>query len=315
VQIDLSAAVQKLHSMGQSTIELLPNLVIALIAFTAFWLTAGLVARGIGSILQRAGQPQHVALVLSRVLRWLVLAMGVMVAATVVVPSLNASSLLGALGVGGVAIGFAFKDIFQNLLAGLLLLMTRPFSIGDQIVSGPHEGTVEDIQVRATLVRTYDNHLVVIPNSELYTSRVEVNTAKENRRVEVTVGIGLGDEIGHAKDVILQALRGVPSILGMPTPTVLERQPAGLLLGRAAQARRDPGGHRRCHLRDQARIDRGWNRSAVPNAAAAVPRSDRRDRWRQEPAARRLAGREEDATAPALVSAARFGRRGASARA
>ena len=65
----------------------------------------------------------------------------------------------------------------ENLLAGLLILVTRPFRIGDQIVSGDHEGVVEDIQVRATLLRTYDNRRVVIPNSELYTNRVTVNTA------------------------------------------------------------------------------------------------------------------------------------------
>ncbi|WP_229755789.1 mechanosensitive ion channel family protein, partial [Deinococcus soli (ex Cha et al. 2016)] len=109
--------------------------------------------------------------------RFQTLALGVLVALTVVFPTLTAASLFGALGVRGVAIGFAFKDIFQNLLAGLLILITRPFRIGDQIVSGEHEGTVEDIQVRATLLHTYDNRRVVIPNSELYTNRVIVNTA------------------------------------------------------------------------------------------------------------------------------------------
>lgn len=152
------------------------------------------------------------------------IALGVMVATIVVVPSLHASSLLGALGVGSVAVGFAFKDIFQNLLAGMLLLITRPFNIGDQIVSASHEGTVEDIQVRATLVRTYDNRLVVIPNSELYTSRVEVNTAKDYRRVEVTVGIGISDDIGFAKEVIFRELRSIPSILTTPEPKVLVRE-------------------------------------------------------------------------------------------
>ncbi len=223
MHIDLTAAMMKLQSMAQSSIELLPNLVIALIAFILFWLVAGLLARFTHSVVMRTASPQHVALVLSRVARWVMLALGLLVAVTVIVPSLNASSLLGALGVGGVAIGFAFKDIFQNLLAGLLLLITRPFNIGDQIVSGSHEGTVEDIQVRATLIRTYDNHLVVIPNSELYTSRVEVNTAKEHRRVELTVGIGLSDDVVHARHVILQALRDVQCILSTPARTVLAR--------------------------------------------------------------------------------------------
>ncbi|MBR7552348.1 mechanosensitive ion channel, partial [Mycobacterium tuberculosis] len=76
-----------------------------------------------------------------------------------------------------VAIGFAFKDIFQNLLSGILLLLSEPFRIGDQIISGNFEGTVEDIQIRATTIRTYDGRKVVIPNSQLYTSPMTVNTA------------------------------------------------------------------------------------------------------------------------------------------
>jgi len=162
--------------------------------------------------------------VFGRLASWAVLALGALVAFTVVFPTLTAASMFSALGVSGIAIGFAFKDIFQNLLAGLLLLITRPFRIGDQIVSGDHEGTVEDIQVRATLLRTYDNRLIVIPNSELYTSRVVVNTAMDKRRLSVHVGIGYGQDVAHAKEVIVQGLRGVEEILQDPPPRVLARE-------------------------------------------------------------------------------------------
>jgi small-conductance mechanosensitive channel len=144
-----------------------------------------------------------------------------MIALSVVLPSLDAASVFGALGIGSVAVGFAAKDIFQNLLAGILLLVTRPFHIGDQIVSGPHEGTVEDIQIRATLLRTYDNRRVVIPNSELYTNRVVVNTAYEARRMHLTVGIGESDDIGEASAAILQAIASVERVLREPKPEVL----------------------------------------------------------------------------------------------
>ncbi|MFP3354118.1 mechanosensitive ion channel, partial [Pseudoalteromonas sp. SIMBA_153] len=95
------------------------------------------------------------------------------------------AKLIGALGIGSVAIGFAFKDIFQNLLSGILLLISEPFRIGDQIVSGDYEGTVEDIKIRATTIRTYDGRQVVIPNSDLYTSALTVNTAYKQRRLQV----------------------------------------------------------------------------------------------------------------------------------
>ena len=80
----------------------------------------------------------------------------VLVAMTIIFPSVRPVDLLATLGVGSVAIGFAFKDVLQNLLAGMLILVRQPFRRGDQIVAGTFEGTVEHIQARATLIHTYD---------------------------------------------------------------------------------------------------------------------------------------------------------------
>ncbi|MFN4249698.1 MULTISPECIES: mechanosensitive ion channel family protein [unclassified Deinococcus] len=214
----------RFQALVQSLLASLPNVALALVLFLVFWFVAGVARRSVQAVARRAGQPAGIGLVFGRLVSWALLTLGVLVALTVIFPTLTAASLFGALGVSGVAIGFAFKDIFQNLLAGLLLLITRPFRIGDQIVSGEHEGTVEDIQVRATLLRTYDNRRVVIPNSELYTNRVIVNTAYDRRRLAVTVGIGYGDDIAQAKQVILETLSGVEDIRPDPAPTVLVRE-------------------------------------------------------------------------------------------
>ena len=119
------------------------------------------------------------------------------------------------------AIGFAFKDIFQNLLSGILLLISEPFRIGDQIVSGDYEGTVEDIKIRATTIRTYDGRQVVIPNSDLYTSALTVNTAYKQRRLQVEVGIGYEDDIEAAKAEILRALDKADSVSTKAQPSVI----------------------------------------------------------------------------------------------
>ncbi|RYZ32340.1 MAG: mechanosensitive ion channel [Propionibacteriaceae bacterium] len=157
----------RLGSMGRSALLMLPNLAVGLVVLLVFWLVSRLLGRLVRSIVARAGQPAGVQVVLGRLTGWVVLALGLLVALAVVFPTVTAASVFGALGIGSVAIGFAFKDILQNLLAGILILLTRPFRIGDQIVSGAHEGTVEDIAVRSTSLRTYDNRRVVIPNSEL----------------------------------------------------------------------------------------------------------------------------------------------------
>ncbi len=125
------------------------------------------------------------------------------------------------LGISGVAIGFAFRDILQNFLAGILILLTEPFQIDDQIVFKNFEGTVESIQTRATTIRTYDGRRIVIPNSELFTNSVKVNTAFENRRLEYDIGIGYGDDIDQAKQLILQAIDSVDSVLKDPVSEAL----------------------------------------------------------------------------------------------
>jgi len=108
--------------------------------------------------------------------------LGFLVAASIVAPSFQAADLIKILGIGGVAIGFAFQNILQNFLAGLLLLWGEPFRVGDEIKIDSYEGTVEDIQTRATIIKTYDERQVVIPNADLFTHSVIVNTAHDLRR-------------------------------------------------------------------------------------------------------------------------------------
>jgi small conductance mechanosensitive channel len=99
--------------------------------------------------------------------------------------------------------------------------VTQPFRIGDQVVANGHEGTVEDVQTRATFIRTYDGRRVVVPNAELFTGTVVVNTAFEHRRLEYDIGIGYGDDITQARRVILEAVRRTEGVLDDPTPDVL----------------------------------------------------------------------------------------------
>jgi small-conductance mechanosensitive channel len=120
-----------------------------------------------------------------------------------------------------VAIGFAFRDILQNFLAGILLLLTEPFQLDDQIVVGDLEGTVEDIETRATTIQTYDGRRVVIPNADLFTQSVTVNTAFDVRRSEYNVGIGYGDDIGQAMILMLEAIKGIDGVSEEPAPDVL----------------------------------------------------------------------------------------------
>lgn len=219
--VDFGDVIERVENIFSSLFLSLPNVIIGIVVFLIFWALSWVVAKLVGLAMRRAGRPRGLQMVLSRLTAWSILTFGLLVALTVIFPTITPASLFGALGVGGVVIGFAFRDIFQNLLAGILILFTRPFRIGDQIVSENHEGEVVDILVRATLLRTYDNRVVVIPNSELYTKRVVVNTAYENRRLSVEVGIGYDESIADARAAILEAIATLPGIVTDPVPEVL----------------------------------------------------------------------------------------------
>ena len=122
------------------------------------------------------------------------------------IPGFTPGQLVSALGIGSVAIGFAFKDIFQNLLSGILLLLNEPFKIGERIVNGSFEGTVETIEIRATTLRTDDGRRIVIPNAQLFTSPVTVNTLNGRHRLSATFTLPAGADAGALKAKIIVKL-------------------------------------------------------------------------------------------------------------
>lgn len=207
--------------MFDGLVLLLPNIIIALIVFALFFFLAIAIRRAVRRLTRQRQQGRNLGLVLGRLSQGLILLGGLFVALSIVFPSFRADDLVQLLGIGGVAIGFAFRDILQNFLAGILILLTEPFQINDQIIFNDFEGTVENIETRATTIRTYDGRRVVIPNAELFTNSVTVNTAFDNRRLEYDVGIGYGDDIATAKRLILEAIHSIPDVLSDPAPDAL----------------------------------------------------------------------------------------------
>ncbi|HZS08759.1 MAG TPA: mechanosensitive ion channel domain-containing protein [Blastocatellia bacterium] len=219
MDLNLSTALEKIQVMANGLVALLPNLALALIVFAIFFFGARWLKLLVGNLSRRYSDAA--GLLLGRLVQVVVVVIGLLVALSIIIPTFKAGDLIQLLGITSVAIGFAFRDIFQNFLAGILLLLTRPFRIGDQIVVRDFEGTVEDIQTRATLIRTYDGRRVVIPNSDLFTESVTVNTAFPQRRSEYELIISNREEIDRARNRILEAIRGVDGVLGDPPPDVI----------------------------------------------------------------------------------------------
>ena len=197
--------------------ERVPYFCIAIIVLVIFWLLSKVFKFFVRKTLEnRSYTRQNLVLVLNRVGSSIIIFFGFLIAMVIAIPGFTPGQLMSALGIGSVAIGFAFKDIFQNMLSGVLILLSEPFKIGDDIIVTGMEGTVEDIQIRATFLRSPDGRRIVIPNATVYTSAVTVNTAYPRRRCEFIVGIGYEDNVQEARNIIMDILDKDQAILSQP---------------------------------------------------------------------------------------------------
>jgi small conductance mechanosensitive channel len=128
--------------------------------------------------------------------------------------------LLGALGIGGIALAFALRDILENLLAGVLLQARRPFRRGEQIMTSGYEGTVEDVNLRAVVMRTFDGELVVVPNAMVLKAPIVNLTRRGIRRTTLVVGLDYDTDLERAKEIIRGTVRGVEGVRSRPAAEV-----------------------------------------------------------------------------------------------
>lgn len=205
--------------MADNFLSRLPSLFLAVIVFLLFYFASILAGR----LIRRATEQhrQNLGIVFARLAGAAIVFLGLLVAFSVVAPSFQAGDLIKVLGIGSVAIGFAFQNILQNFLAGLLLLWAEPFRVGDQIKLDAFEGTVEAIETRATTIKTYDGRRVVIPNADLFTHSVTVNTAFDMRRWEYDFSAKVPSDLPAFKSFLVETVRAVPEVLQDPKPEAL----------------------------------------------------------------------------------------------
>jgi len=266
-------------------LDRLPSLILGAVAFALLYVLSLWAARGVQKLI--SSQRQNLGVVFGRLTSGVLILLSFLVAFSIVAPSFQASDLIKILGIGGVAIGFAFQNILQNFLAGLLLLWTEPFRVGDEIKLDAHEGRVEEIQTRATIIRTYDDRRVVIPNAELFTRSVIVNTAFGVRRWEYDLTLPRNGNLEETKAAIKKAAAAVPGVLSDPAPEALliELPAPETVKIRVLWATHDPSQHQMLGSYDRvlsAISDALHSRNAQP----AGPDSGRRDPNRRDRATR-----------------------------
>ena len=211
IDINTASMVEKLDSWLDGFIKNLPNILVGIVVFIAMIYISKWIGRGIKKLLVKKGR-DNFGEILGGFTRWTLTIVGLMLTLTIISPNLNPADLIAGLGVSSVAIGFAFKDILQNWLAGILILMRQPFEIDDQIVVNGFEGTVERIETRATIIRQYDGQRIVVPNSEIYTNSIKVITANELIRSQYDIGLGYDQPREKAFEILRKTIENTKGV-------------------------------------------------------------------------------------------------------
>ncbi len=211
---------QTIRDLGNSFLAQLPYIILGIIVFAVFLIIARIVKRIVHAAGERTRLDVTLADLLGRIASMLIIILGIFVAAVVIFPAFKPGDLITGLGISSVAIGFAFKDVLQNFFAGILILWRQPFVVGDQLEFQGYKGTVEEINVRSTRIKTFDGERAVIPNGDIYTNAILVKTAYDKRRVKFVVGIGCSDDIEKGRATIHKVLNNIEGVLKEPAPWV-----------------------------------------------------------------------------------------------
>ncbi|MBB1323460.1 MULTISPECIES: mechanosensitive ion channel family protein [Shewanella] len=204
---------EKLQGWLEAGIKHLPNFIVAFLLAMFFGLLAKYVGRVVRKVLHKALESEQIADLLSSIIKMLVLLTGLFIALEFLGLTGTVTSLLAGAGIIGLALGFAFQDMAENLIAGIAMGIRKPFQIGDVVEAGDVFGTVKTINLRNTLVETFFGQIEVIPNKILFRNVLTNYTVTGVRRIEVPVGISYADDPQKAAEAIEEAINACDFVI------------------------------------------------------------------------------------------------------
>lgn len=215
---------QQVIAMSEDVIRSLPSMAIAIVVLFLTYLTARSAVTIADKLTAHARIRDDLKQLVATLVRLATWVFGIMVAATVAVPGMTPASIFAGLGVGALAIGFAFQDIFENFLAGVLIMIREKMHIGDLVTVQGIQGRVERITLRETHLRQLSGDLTIMPNSMLFKNPVNILTDTTIRRDEIVVGISYDADLSTARNAIRDALHSVKSVENARGVDVLARE-------------------------------------------------------------------------------------------
>lgn len=207
-----------LQQLLADAIAFVPHLVGALVLFVAVLAIAGRVAALVARGIQRRTDRLELVLMLQRTVQWTIITLGALSALSMV--KVDITSFVAGLGVTGLVVGLALQDITRNFVAGVILLLRRPYCIGEAVSVAGVEGSVIDINTRDTTIRRWDGEQAIIPNSTIYTSIITNYSRATLRQRTIRLEIGRLQDVSRASEVIRQAAAAVTGVVPAPAPSV-----------------------------------------------------------------------------------------------
>lgn len=199
-------------------IESLPNVISAILIFIASYYVAVFFSRFLKRVLDRQNADQGVAHLLTRGLKWTLIALGIV---TALQRFFDVTAFLAGLGIIGFTVGFALQNIMQNFVSGIILLVQRPFRVGHVVNIAGYDGTVLKIDLRTTEIKTLDGRIVFLPNGDVLAQPIINYTRADMRRVDLPVGVSYDSDTEKVRTVILGEIKKVSGYLDSPEPIVL----------------------------------------------------------------------------------------------
>jgi len=202
----------------QGLVRLTPRVLVAILVVIVSIFAGRLIGKVVVSVLSRGNfRPTHRNF-FRNLTAWLVAMLGFIVALNVLGLKGLAASLVAGGGITAIVLGFAFREIGENFLAGFFLAFSRPFEVGDLIQSGDFQGVVKSIELRSTHIRSADGRDIFIPSSAIFNSPVTNFTKDGLRRLSFRVGIDYADDSEKVRRLLVETSRGVDNVLDAPEP-------------------------------------------------------------------------------------------------
>lgn len=216
----INELMSKLQGWGESFIKMLPNILIAFIVIFVFWTISRFIRRSTQKAFTKSHFNQSLADLLATMTSLLVLSLGLILALGILDLQKTVFSLLAGVGVIGLALGFAFRDLAANFISGIMLAIRTPMQIDDVVEINDFMGTVLEIRIRDTKLRSFEGQDIIIPNKE-FTSNAFINySSNGKRKIIVKSGIGYEDDVKKGIEVFKEALKNVNGVLSDPEPAV-----------------------------------------------------------------------------------------------